>query len=594
MRSVVTVGLRWTWSSSPPRRVIPPPVPVNPSLSPFVKEFVRKGAVVRTRKPIFPSRIFTVPKASGGDRLILDVSSLNRWIQCPSFKMHNHNHVRKIISPGSWVVSIDIQDAYLHIPIHPLFQSFLAFQHGSRWYKFLALPFGLNIAPRVFTAVMRVPICQLRDWGVSIVAYLDDLILWAPTRELCRTHMTLTCNLLRKMGFLLNLEKSCLEPSQCITWVGVHWDLTRDCWSLPQTTVTSTTAMASALIQQGACSRRDMESMVGKAAWAGQILPEARLQAHYLASAIPLFSPDHRLRVLRIPDFLLSHLQWWTNQSNLSAVCPLHADPISASIWTDASDQGWGALSSTGASRQGVWDAPDQRLHINLKETRAIRLAIEQDLVPPGLHVQVFMDNKTAHFAIARRGSSRSPPLQREIHALFRTLSLRDMTLTSRFLEGASNVAADQLSRTEPVPTEWELDPRDFARILAWHGPLLVDGLASPLNSKLPDFICPFPHPLARSADLFSTPLESLEGMYLFPPCNLIPKVLQFLCHYKGSGILVLPDDCSASWAPVVARRYPRALQLSFPPFQWVQGERTLPSSPLLQRLIARSLWPRF
>ena len=549
--------------------------------------------MVRTRKPIFPSRIFTVPKSSGGDRLILDVSVLNKSIPCPPFKMTSHNLVRKIIPPGSWMASIDIRDAYLHIPIHPRFQKFLAFQHGSRCFKFRALPFGLNIAPKIFTAVMKLPLRLLREQGVRIVAYLDDLFLWAPSEAQCLTHVKLTCQTLQRMGFLINVEKSTLVPSQQITWVGVRWDMVQDCWSLTPEAISSTSSLARSLLEEKRASRLLMESMLGKAAWAGQILPEARLQSHYLASAIPLFPVEQRKKTVRLPEFLLPHLQWWALPSNLEVSAPLRRPPISASLWSDASDLGWGALSASGSFRQGLWSPEERSLHINLKETRAIRLALEQDLIPSHCHLQAFMDNKTAHFAISRRGSSRSPPLQQEVHDLFLCLAQRDMFITTHFLEGLCNVSADQLSRADPVPSEWELDPRDFQRIQSWRGPLKMDALASPLNTKLPNFISPFPHPLATATDFFSCPLESLDGIYLFPPLNLIPRLLQHLLPYQGSGVLVVPSSSLSSWDAEVRHRYPHSLQLRFPPFQQVQGVKHFPQCDWLRDLTARSLSPR-
>ena len=82
--------------------------------------------------------------------------------------------VRQILPQGVWTISLDLKEAYYHVPIHPNFRKFLGFRLGTQKYRFKALPFGLNIAPRVFTRLTNVVVARLREKGVWAVAYLDD------------------------------------------------------------------------------------------------------------------------------------------------------------------------------------------------------------------------------------------------------------------------------------------------------------------------------------------------------------------------------------------------------------------------------------
>ncbi|KAM9951199.1 hypothetical protein ACTFIT_012305 [Dictyostelium discoideum] len=58
---------------------------------------------------------------------------------------------------------------------------------------------------------------MLRDINVSVIAYLDDLFIVCSTIEECLSNLKKTMDLLVKLGFKLNLEKSDLEPTQSIT-----------------------------------------------------------------------------------------------------------------------------------------------------------------------------------------------------------------------------------------------------------------------------------------------------------------------------------------------------------------------------------------
>ncbi|KAM9984513.1 hypothetical protein ACTFIZ_007578 [Dictyostelium cf. discoideum] len=86
------------------------------------------------------------------------------------------------------------------------------------------MPFGLSTAPRIFTMLLRPVLRMLRDINVSVIAYLDDLLIVGSTKEECLSNLKKTMDLLVKLGFKLNLEKSVLEPTQSITFLGLRID----------------------------------------------------------------------------------------------------------------------------------------------------------------------------------------------------------------------------------------------------------------------------------------------------------------------------------------------------------------------------------
>ena len=56
--------------------------------------------------------------------------------------METAENIEDSLQQGEWVISLDLTDAYFHIPIHPRFQKYLHFNVGNRSYQFTALPFG--------------------------------------------------------------------------------------------------------------------------------------------------------------------------------------------------------------------------------------------------------------------------------------------------------------------------------------------------------------------------------------------------------------------------------------------------------------------
>ena len=62
--------------------------------------------------------------------------------------METPESIRTSLIPGEWVSSIDLSDAYLHIPTHPNSRKYLRFCYKSQVFQFTSLPFGLATAPQ--------------------------------------------------------------------------------------------------------------------------------------------------------------------------------------------------------------------------------------------------------------------------------------------------------------------------------------------------------------------------------------------------------------------------------------------------------------
>ena len=102
--------------------------------------------------PGFYSRLFLVPKKTGG---------MNSYLSVPHFKMETNRSIRACILPGMLTTKLDLSDAYFHIPISLASRKFLRFVWNNNVYQFLAVPFGLAVAPQVFTRVFQTVIAHL-------------------------------------------------------------------------------------------------------------------------------------------------------------------------------------------------------------------------------------------------------------------------------------------------------------------------------------------------------------------------------------------------------------------------------------------------
>ena len=128
------------------------------ALTSCIQSLLSKNAIemVENVKSLrFYSRLFLVPNPHQRGRPVIDLSRLNTFLLVERFKMETPESIRASLIPGEWVSSIDLSEAYLHIPIHPNSRKCLRFCHRSQVFQFTSLPFGLATAPQVFTMLVK-------------------------------------------------------------------------------------------------------------------------------------------------------------------------------------------------------------------------------------------------------------------------------------------------------------------------------------------------------------------------------------------------------------------------------------------------------
>ncbi|XP_016368535.1 uncharacterized protein LOC107708749, partial [Sinocyclocheilus rhinocerous] len=84
------------------------------------------------------------------------------------------------------------------------------------------IPFGLALAPRVFSKFVEAALTPLRNGGVRVSSYLDDLLICAPSPWQAESDTYTLVTHLERLGFKINQTKSWLTPSQEIVYLGLR------------------------------------------------------------------------------------------------------------------------------------------------------------------------------------------------------------------------------------------------------------------------------------------------------------------------------------------------------------------------------------
>ena len=116
--------------------------------------FIALGAVelAPLTSPAFSSPLFILWKTSRSWRPVIDLSHLILFEDVSPFQMVTIQSVLLSVCQGDWMASIDLEEAYLQVPVHPTSRHFLRFIFRDTVYQFQVLCFGLSMAPQVFTS----------------------------------------------------------------------------------------------------------------------------------------------------------------------------------------------------------------------------------------------------------------------------------------------------------------------------------------------------------------------------------------------------------------------------------------------------------
>ena len=499
--------------------------PVSP-----VKERNRKGGKCKI------SRVLQLPVPSTQASPKMEASHRPKQAQYFSTrrKVQNGNsRVHQDLPDSRGVVSsIDLSDVYLHIPIHPNSRKYLRFCYKSQVFQFTSLPFGLATAPQVFTMIVKEVKLMALSRGLRIHQYLDDWLIRSQSQEEAQVNTQAVVDLTQSLGWIINQEKSELKPTQVFSFVGYEYHLdsalvkpTQERWLKLQDLILR-------LKSKRVLTARCLISLIGLLASTEKMVPEGRLHMRPFQFHLKEHwrFPQSLDNLLPWTESIAAHLDWWQNPSNVMKGADLHPKDHSIQLFTDASNEGWGAHLDQNSTK-GLWSDREKRLHINVLN---VSLAL-QDFRDQCQNqtVLVATDNSTVVAYINKQGGTHSAEMCALLWKIMYWCHHYHIRLKARHIPGCLNVMADLLSRSNQVQsTEWSLHPQVFKQICQkWFTPH-VDLFATHLNHKLPLYVSPVPDPKAWDIDALNINWMSVTA-YAYPPTALLHKVIQKIkqCH---------------------------------------------------------------
>eukprot|EP00170_Pyropia_yezoensis_P000366 contig_2090_g367 len=112
--------------------------------------------------------------SAGKQGFVIDARHQNAHIDDRAFHYENLFDLAPQLRAGDQLMSWDVKDAYHHVPLRVEDRVYFGFQCSGRVFLCNTMPFGLKVAPFLWTKICRPVVEALRREGFRIVAYVDD------------------------------------------------------------------------------------------------------------------------------------------------------------------------------------------------------------------------------------------------------------------------------------------------------------------------------------------------------------------------------------------------------------------------------------
>lgn len=503
----------------------------------------------------FVSSVFTVPKPNGKHRFILNLKELNKFIQVDHFKMEDYRTALKLLDTDYFMATLDLKDAYFLLPVAESDRIWLRFYWNSetfsnQLFQFNVLPFGLCTAPYVFTKLLKPVLYYLRSLGHLSVIYLDDFLCIGNTYIDCLDNVNITRKTLIKLGFIINNDKSQLNPAQQCTFLGFTLNTVNMTLTLPFEKKLRIKNNANELLITKKLTIREFARFLGLLTSAcpavkyGWVYTKLMEREKFLALN---YSMDYNKR-MHLPNHLKNDLLWWRDNIEQS-FSSFQSNDYSITIYSDASTTGWGVVCNN-QTANGHWSRSQLTLHINTLELLAALYGLKifaRNLI--NCNILLRIDNTTAIAYINKMGGIQFTHLNKIARELWQWCEKRNIYVFASYIKSSDNIA-DFESRQSNIDTEWELADYAYKQITTSFGIPQFDLFASSQNCKCARYASWKLDPHSEIIDAFTFNWKTLD-FYAFPPFCLITKVLNKIKNDKAEGILVAPFWPAQPWYPL-------------------------------------------
>lgn len=496
--------------------------------------------------PVFIVRTGAAKKA----RKILNVKQLNKNLFSKKLKTPGIREACKQIPVNSWCTVLDVKKAYFHIPIHEQSRKLLGFSWQGKTYRHKALPFGLNSAPYWWQKVFREVESYIKQQGINIFVYMDDILIIANSKQEAALHHQRVKQILQEFGISTN-EKEVATPTQKVQYLGFKIDSKAGIIKPTKDKMRQTRRKAYAMQKRKNIPKRALAQFLGHAMAMTAGIPDARTKTQELYICMNRSYDWEDL--VTLSKEAREELFWWQKLTMIRAGASFITHPIDTRIATDASPWGWGATFQSLISKNptclhahGYFHGSDRNFHINIKEAMAIHrtlLSFKERIHKKS--IMILCDSQAVVGAMKKRFSP-SKKLRETVNAVWKLAAECQCELYFQHIAGSTNTVPDYLSRLT-YTEDYKVKDEFVSAVAAEVGSINFDRFATDTNKQTPLFNSLYWCPGSAGINSLAQCWRGYHN-WVNPPFSIYEDVTRHIIAQQAECTCVIPYWPRSSW----------------------------------------------
>ncbi|CAB1312096.1 unnamed protein product [Coregonus sp. 'balchen'] len=178
-------------------------------IKPTIDGLLGARVIYRTVSP-WNTPILPVLKAGGETyRMVQDFRAVNDVTAPIDLPVPDPHITLSNLSPKhQYFTVVDLANAFFSIPLDEASQPLFAFTYEHQQYTYSVLPQGYRCSPGIFNHILKTHLTELKiPEGVILIQYVDNLLLGAPTSDLCLQMTKTLLDFLAVKGYKVKMSK---------------------------------------------------------------------------------------------------------------------------------------------------------------------------------------------------------------------------------------------------------------------------------------------------------------------------------------------------------------------------------------------------
>jgi hypothetical protein len=208
----------------------PVPFAMRHAVKAQIQEMIRDDILELSQSDIL-NPLTVVPREGKKLRICVDARKVNQFTVPDYERTPPLQELLQRFEGAKFITSLDLNSAFLQIPLHKDSRKYTAFLYDSVVYQYKRVPYGFKNSLPAFMRALRLALGEGNE--TFVLAYVDDILVYSKTFTEHVRHLDIVVKKLTQAGFTLNADKCkfCIKEikflGHVISQAGVAADPTR-------------------------------------------------------------------------------------------------------------------------------------------------------------------------------------------------------------------------------------------------------------------------------------------------------------------------------------------------------------------------------